>query len=213
MSVVENVSYALSILSLTFYSIVYFPEFMEIYRHGSSDGVSLVTIALWTEADVLSLISTILLCLPTSVLVIGWYHFIMGAIMTCYVLYYKTKKTMHHYLGVLAFILANTIFCMGLTFYITEPDVIAGNSLAWATMPLYLIGRLPQIWLNYRLKSTKGLSVLMYIFTILGNACYIGVITIDPEYIVRNIPLVVSGSINIILDSIVIGQIRYYGIK
>lgn len=213
MSVIETVSYALSILSLAFYSIVYLPEFLEIHRLRSSDGVSLLTIAVWTESDVLSLISTILLCLPTSVIVIGWYHFIMGVIMTCYVLHYKSKKTIYDYFGVTGFILANTIFCMGLNFYVTEPDVIAGNTLAWVTMPLYLLGRIPQIWLNYRLTSTHGLSVLMYIFTILGNACYIGVITIDPEYILDNVPFIVSGSINILLDFVVIGQIQYYKTK
>ena len=77
-------------------------------------------------------------------------------------------------------------------------------------MVFYTGGRLPQIWMNYSNKSTGNLSVLMYTFTIIGNSLYVGVITVNPEYIVENIPWIVNGVFSIILDLVVLGQYYYY---
>ena len=77
-------------------------------------------------------------------------------------------------------------------------------------MVFYTCGRLPQIWMNYSNSSIGNLSVLMYIFTIIGNSLYVSVITVDPEYIVENIPWIVNGIFSIILDIVVLGQYYYY---
>ena len=49
----EVLSYIFSICSIVFYSIVYFPQFNEIYKTKSSDGISIFTLLLYTEADFL----------------------------------------------------------------------------------------------------------------------------------------------------------------
>ena len=82
----QDISYVLSIFSLIFYSIVYLPQFLAIYKAGSSKGVSIWTILLWTQADVLSLMGTIVLYMPFSIVLIGWYRYSIGILMMIYVL-------------------------------------------------------------------------------------------------------------------------------
>jgi uncharacterized protein with PQ loop repeat len=77
-------------------------------------------------------------------------------------------------------------------------------------MFLYIFGRFPQIYENWNTKTTEGLSLLMYIFTILGNLCYIGVIYFTPEYLKENIPWLISSLFSILLDIIIILQYYYY---
>lgn len=210
----QEISYILSIISLVFYSIVYLPQFFAIFKAGSSKGISLWTILLWTEADVLSLIGTLLLYMPLSIIIIGWYHYYVGAIMTLYILYYTTDKTSFYFkikcLITLGFLAINTIICVLLNIHVKSSYDDIGAILGWITMVFYTCGRLPQIWMNYSNGSTGNLSILMYIFTIIGNSLYVGVITVDPEYIVENIPWIVNGVFSIMLDLVVLGQYYYY---
>lgn len=209
----QEISYVLSIVSLFFYSIVYVPQFLVIFNTKSSEGVSTWTLLLWTQADVLSLIGTIVLYMPTSIILIGWYHYTIGILMLLYVLYYKDKSDTNYKLecwSTAAFLLANTTTCIFLNSAIQHSYDEIGLVLGWVTMAFYTGGRLPQIQMNYKNGSTGNLSVLMYIFTIIGNSFYVGVITVDPEFIEVNIPWIVNGIVSILLDIIVLWQYYYY---
>lgn len=243
-TVTENLSYIFSVISLIFYSIVYIPQFNVIYRSKSSSGISFWMILLWTQADILSLIGTIVLHMHFSIILIGWYHYIVGIMMILFVLYYTDRhidinddttskfdiffKKCVEYIGyskyivkyrtsflikmlsATVFLLSNTIICMLLNITITTSHDVIGECLGWITMTFYLVGRIPQLWLNYKRKTTEGLSLLMYLFTMLGNGFYIAVITVDKETIQMNIPWIVTGVTTICLDMIVIGQHYYY---
>lgn len=213
---IQDTSYILSVSSLIFYSIVYLPQFILIYKTKSSDGVSIWTLLLWTQADILSLIGTIVLHMPTSIVIIGWYHYIIGISMLLYVLYYKKGNENEimtfrlECLSTLLFLIINTSICLCLNLLINTSYDDIGAILGWITMVVYTLGRLPQIKMNYDNKSTGNLSILMYIFTIIGNSLYIAVITIDPMYIEPNIPWIVNGVVSTLLDIIVILQYVFY---
>jgi uncharacterized protein with PQ loop repeat len=222
---VQDLSYIFSVISLVFYSIVYVPQFYVIYKSKSSSGISFWMLLLWTQADILSLIGTIVLYMHVSIVLIGYYHYTIGAIMILFVLYYKekyivsdsmiyerkfTRKFLVQLVATVLFLAINTFVCLVLNFTITESHDVVGECLGWITMSFYLIGRFPQMWLNYKRKSTEGLSLLMYLFTMLGNGFYILVITIDPETIQANVPWIVTGVTTIFLDIVVIGQHFYY---
>lgn len=209
----QEISYILSILSLVFYSIVYLPQFLVIFNTKSSRGISTWTLLLWTQADVLSLIGTIVLYMPASIILIGWYHYTIGILMLLYVLYYKDRLDNNYKLefwSTVAFLLVNTTTCIFLNSTIQYSYDDIGMVLGWITMAFYTGGRLPQIQMNYKNGSTGNLSVLMYIFTIIGNSFYVGVITVEPEFIEVNIPWIVNGIVSILLDIIVLWQYYYY---
>lgn len=221
----DELGYSLSIISLVFYSIVYVPQFFVIYKSKSSTGISLWMLLLWTQADILSLIGTIVLYMYTNIIIIGWYHFIVGVLMIICVLYYRdkynnelgnensgtfTNKYKIQVLSTVVFLCVNTVVCIILNVMITRSYDLIGEILGWITTTFYIVGRFPQMWLNYKTKSTEGLSVLMYVFTILGNATYIAIITIDPQTMQSNMPWIVSSSVMIVLDLYIIYQHYYY---
>jgi uncharacterized protein with PQ loop repeat len=220
-----ELSYILSTISLVFYSIVYVPQFYVIYKSKSSSGISFWMLLLWSQADILSLIGTILLYMPLSIIVIGWYHFFIGALMIVCVLFYADKYTIgdiesqgkrmsngfiKQCVATVLFLILNTVICLTLQMTIKKSYDEIGSILGWITMVFYSVGRLPQIWLNYKRRSTEGLSLLMYIFTMCGNIIYLAVITMDPLYINMNLPWIINCGITISMDIFVIFQHYYY---
>lgn len=207
-----------SLVSLVFYSIVYLPQFSLIYKNKSSDGISIWMLIMWTQADALSLFGTILLYLPISFLAMALYHFLVGVLLICFVLFYndknkndkdKSKKTEIYYS--IGFILVNISISIFLILFIKNPNNTIGSFISWITMCLYIIGRFPQIYDNWNAKTTEGLSLLMYIFTMLGNLFYIAVIYFSPEYFTENIPWLISSIISILLDIVII--LQHYNYK
>ncbi|KAH7349944.1 PQ loop repeat-domain-containing protein [Plectosphaerella cucumerina] len=57
-----------------------------------------------------------------------------------------------------------------------------GQVFGWLCAVLYLGSRLPQILLNYRRKSTEGVSMLFFLFACLGNLTYVlSIFAYDPH--------------------------------
>ncbi len=230
MNTMEYVSYVFSFISIIFYSVVYFPQFREIYKTKSTDGISILMLLLWTQADFLSLIGTILNGLNISVIIMGWYHSTIGLCMVSFVWYYKYKSdnmilptvndkyngrygSIWYELSYIILFFGINI-CTGLVLNIKNiQDYTFGEILGWITMSLYIIGRFPQIMMNIKRKTTEGLSALMYIFTMCGNTFYVlSLVTYSSEsdYIMLNLPWIISSGVTIILDMYVLYQIYYY---
>lgn len=210
----ELLSFAFSIISVVFYSIVYIPQFYSIYKNKSSEGVSIWMILTFCLADGLSLIGTILLSLSFSLVVMGWYHCIVGIIMLLAVLFYKQSKTTYEYIFVFGFIVTALISYISVQIFLSATVYeVPGSIIGWFATIMYIIGRLPQIYHNYKRKSTEGLSILMFIFSILGNVFYLITIvtfSINPEYIYSNMPWIILVVVTVLLDFYVIYQWRLY---
>jgi uncharacterized protein with PQ loop repeat len=57
-----------------------------------------------------------------------------------------------------------------------------GQVFGWLCATLYLGSRLPQIFLNFRRKSTEGISILFFLFACVGNLTYVlSIFAYDPE--------------------------------
>ncbi|KAI8626807.1 PQ loop repeat-domain-containing protein [Xylariaceae sp. FL1651] len=57
-----------------------------------------------------------------------------------------------------------------------------GQIFGWLCAFLYLGSRLPQLLLNFRRKSTEGVSILFFLFACLGNLTYVlSIFAYDPE--------------------------------
>ncbi|TGJ83843.1 hypothetical protein E0Z10_g4929 [Xylaria hypoxylon] len=56
-----------------------------------------------------------------------------------------------------------------------------GQIFGWLCAVLYLGSRLPQLLLNFRRKSTEGISILFFLFACLGNLTYVlSILAYDP---------------------------------
>ena len=139
----EVLSYIFSICSIVFYSIVYFPQFNEIYKTKSSDGISIFTLLLYTEADFLSLFGTIILALSSSIILLGWYHVFVGICMIFFVLYYEKENRKMKLFYALLFCLINISIGISLSAFSIFNEII-GETIGWVTMVIYIVGRFPQ---------------------------------------------------------------------
>lgn len=202
-----------SILSMLFYGIVYYPQLRLMCANKTSNGISLWMLMMWLQADALSLVGTILLQLSINLLIIGWYHFFIGSITLVTAFYFKEERSWFEYLFILSSFITSVVVCSVLSTYIHQPEYWIGDVVGWLTAFVYLIGRVPQIVMNIQRKSTNGLSILMYVFAILGNTCFAASIMTtsdDRAYLRINLPWLILCAGDIILDLVVIVQSRAY---
>lgn len=86
--------------------------------------------------------------------------------------------------------------------------------LGYLSAALYLGARIPQIIQNYRKKSVYGLSLLFFLFSIMGNISYAGGILFyrsDWEYVKVYIPWLLGSLGTVSEDIIIIIQFFVYG--
>lgn len=225
MSIITNIC---SILSVICYSLVYYPQFYEIYKTKCTKGISIWMLLLWSQADFMCLYSTILLGLLLNLIIMAWYHVFIGFCITIFTFYYKIKNdtfyekvkmsmiiTIYYTINLIIGIILN--FKTPQNIYTVPNSVDDGKGIglifSWISVVFYIIGRLPQIILNAKRRSTDGLSVVMYIFKIMGNLFYILTIitySVEKEYILLNLAWIVFTVVTILMDLFVIFQYIYY---
>ncbi|NP_001316246.1 lysosomal amino acid transporter 1 homolog isoform X1 [Ictalurus punctatus] len=95
---------------------------------------------------------------------------------------------------------------------------IIGFTFGSISSLLYLSSRLPQIYTNFRRKSTKGVSVFLFALVILGNVTYgLSVLVKNPErgqsetsYIVHHLPWLIGSLGTLLLDMVILVQFMMY---
>jgi solute carrier family 66 (lysosomal lysine-arginine transporter), member 1 len=83
---------------------------------------------------------------------------------------------------------------------------IGPKILGYISAILYLSARIPQIILNYKLKSTDGLSLLFFMFSTLGNISFAASILFamtDMDYLLLNLPWLIGSAGTVVFDFIV----------
>lgn len=101
-----------------------------------------------------------------------------------------------------------------------EPDTPADNDigtgpalLGYLSAVLYLGARLPQIYQNHKKRSVYGLSLLFFLFSMLGNVTYAGGILLyrsDSRYVIRYLPWLLGSLGTVFEDLIILLQFYVY---
>ena len=220
----QVLSYFFSILSMCFYSVIYFPQLKLIHKTKSSQNISIWMVILWSQGDTLSLISTSLMKLDLPFIILSWYYLITGFIMISFVIYYSDiqRKTI---ISIYSVLILDIIASIMITIYSNTNQnwVLDSNSLlnnqqigtmlGWFTIIFYLVGRLIQIISLYKNKNSEGVSKMMYIFTIAGNISYLSSIltySLEPEYIQIIVPWIVLVCVTVTMDIIILIQCKCY---
>ncbi|KKZ64687.1 hypothetical protein EMCG_09410 [[Emmonsia] crescens] len=80
----------------------------------------------------------------------------------------------------------------------------------------YLGARIPQIFKNYREKSCEGLSLLFFIFSLMGNLSYgAGILFHSTEkgYFLKNLPWLIGSLGTTFEDVVIFSQFRIYAVR
>ncbi|KAI9295011.1 PQ-loop-domain-containing protein [Neoconidiobolus thromboides FSU 785] len=87
------------------------------------------------------------------------------------------------------------------------------QACGWISAFLFCLAKIPQIYHNFKRKSTEGLSMLMFFFCCMGNLTYILSIVIfdqSKKYLLLNLPWLVGAALPFIFDFIIFGQYFAY---
>lgn len=94
-----------------------------------------------------------------------------------------------------------------------QPLSLWGQILGWICAVFYLASRVPQLLLNYRRKSTDGVAILFFVFTLLGNITYcLSIFAADssPHAILLNASWIIGALGSLLLDLGVLAQFYIY---
>ncbi|KAG0333798.1 hypothetical protein BG004_000689 [Podila humilis] len=83
----------------------------------------------------------------------------------------------------------------------------------WGSAALYLGSRVPQIYKNWRLQSCEGLSMFMFLFSVMGNGFYVASIFLNSTertYLIRNMPYWLGSSGTLCFDFTIFTQFYLY---
>lgn len=96
----------------------------------------------------------------------------------------------------------------------------AGYAIAYFSMCMYLTSRVPQIYHNYQRKSTTGISMLLFIFALMGNLTYILSIVLSPQcigksadtlsFLIKEASYILGALGTIFFDFVILGQWHWY---
>lgn len=234
-----SISEIFGILSMLFYAIVYFPQLYTIFRLKTLEGLSLLTVNIWCIADCFNLIALLILQLETSLIIIGWYHMLMTCILLITSLFYMKlkhnelyeveansqivmvtnfKKFVIMYLSILVVIICISLSIIFEINYNNDSQKLSslklfGEILAWISIIMYFCARLPQVYKNYKGKTTYGLSKNMFFITILANIFYlltILTVSLEYDYIIKNLPWIIFVISTTLIDFVILLQCIYY---
>ncbi|KAI9208014.1 uncharacterized protein BJ171DRAFT_455983 [Polychytrium aggregatum] len=96
---------------------------------------------------------------------------------------------------------------------IPEDTLYMANLMGYLSAILYVLSRIPQIVENFRNKSCEGLSLLMFLFSTVGNVTYcmsILLVSLEPEYLARNVPWLLGSAGTLLFDGIIFIQFFAY---
>jgi len=85
--------------------------------------------------------------------------------------------------------------------------------LGWGSAILYCFSRIPQIMQNFRNESVEGLSLIMFIFSVVGNVTYcisILLVSLDPTYLLINYPWLLGSGGTLFFDFTIFFQFYMY---
>lgn len=145
-------------------SIVKVPQIMTIVSHGSAQGLSLLSYLIETLSYTITLAYNIRQDNPFSTFGEILFITLQNMIIASLILSYSKQ----------ALLVLPLLALFGAVFYgLQQPDMISASAMASlyaATIPLSLASKVPQIWTNFKNKSTGQLSVFTVMNYFLGSA-------------------------------------------
>lgn len=244
----DMASIYLGLLSILCFMVSSFPQYYQSCKTGNMDSaLSIWFLLLWLGGDSCNLVGSYLADqLPLQTITAVYYVFADLLMLTMYV-YYKSRnkrqdrRTVVHVVG-----LACVIGFSGSLFHVPSVDSkhdaspfrsrallsvsdssrvrafttkeIIGFTIGSVSSVLYLCSRLPQMYTNFKRKSTEGVSYFLFALVILGNTTYgLSVLLKNPEggqgessYMIHHLPWLIGSLGTLSLDIIISIQFIIY---
>uniref|UniRef100_A0A8B9H2T3 Lysosomal amino acid transporter 1 homolog n=1 Tax=Astyanax mexicanus TaxID=7994 RepID=A0A8B9H2T3_ASTMX len=210
-------SVILGLLSIVCFMVSSFPQYYKSCKTGNMDSaLSIWFLLLWLAGDSCNLIGSFLadqLPLQTYTAV---YYVCADLVMLSMYGYYSLplRCTLCALICNVIYLLYTSSVLKDCAFSAVQPFTtkeIIGFTIGSASSLLYLCSRLPQMYMNFRRKSTEGVSYFLFALVILGNITYgLSVLLKNPEhgqgegsYIIHHLPWLIGSLGTLSLDLLV----------
>jgi uncharacterized protein with PQ loop repeat len=243
----QFLSWIFSIISNILWLFVFIPQFYTNYKNKNADGISLLLLFFMFFGDIFLLISSIAKNLNYVIIYTCVYHVCLDLIIISQSIYYRIDKSPNdndndneEFQETIQLLNENyfNYTCFYFTFYETVFFIVGtilslsislllfihnssyiSNSIAWISTLIFTSARIPQIILNYKRKSTKGLSFLSFVIINIANIFFllsilILLLDLDPtnylNYIISIIYFIVGNITSSCFDLIIFYQFYKY---
>ncbi|OAD02074.1 hypothetical protein MUCCIDRAFT_121426, partial [Mucor lusitanicus CBS 277.49] len=206
--------------------VVFTPQLYENYTRKNTDGVSIQFLSFWILGDILNLFGIILENLLFTMLLLALYYLFADCLLMGQVIYYRTVYPQRHIEEVVqssrtrtivrlffaSSIVSWTALMVGSALFFFGPGQhkvdmsqwhLIPQLLGWGSAILYCVSRIPQIMQNFRNESVEGLSLPMFVFSVVGNVTYCVSIVLestDPTYLFINLPWLIGSGGTLFFD-------------
>lgn len=213
---IKILSYICNLLNIVCWLGVLIPQLYKNYKLKSSDAISYFLVYNWIIAGSLSLLSAIQKNASITLIVIMIPHIIMDVIFLAQLLYYRKNPKFNKIEFV--YTLTSSLFVLFL-FIISNIvyNLLLINIIAYISQILFVLCKLPQIYLNYNRKNIYGLSKLAFFNIFLSNMFFVFsfllILIISEnytEYIFNNIQWIIGFICGCILDIVLLFQFYIY---
>lgn len=238
----SELSWVFSILSNGIFLFVFMPQFYENYINKDGNSISLILLFCLVFGDFLSLISGVKKGIPSVIIYSSIYHIFLDYIIISQIVYYRKYKRLNLQDEETSPLISVTIenkriftnseyifMCIGYTligilaiifnFQLNSAvltDILV-DIVAWLATAIFIVSRIPQIILNFKRKSIKGLSIYSFILINVCNVFFLLSILINlrekedyNKFLLYNIQWLCGGFCTIFLDLIIFYQFYIY---
>uniref|UniRef100_A0A3P9DUU7 Lysosomal amino acid transporter 1 homolog n=1 Tax=Maylandia zebra TaxID=106582 RepID=A0A3P9DUU7_9CICH len=221
----DMASVYLGLLSILCFLVSSFPQYYNSWKSGNMDqALSIWFLLLWLGGDSCNLIGSFLADQLPLQQYTAIYYVAADLIMLSMYTYYKLKNKASQ--GELFFgggglpavfnRRTNTSPRISITPFTTKE--IIGFCIGSVSSVLYLCSRGPQIYTNFKRKSTQGVSYFLFALVILGNTTYgLSVLLKNPDlgqgessYMIHHVPWLIGSLGTLSLDLIISVQFLMY---
>lgn len=242
----NELSWIFSIISNVVFLIVFLPQCYKNYLNKSGESISLVLLFCLIIGDILSMVSGYVLGVPIVIIFSAIYHIVLDIMVILQILYYRKQMPefssideitplitdeeflLDDYITIISYFelifismssLCVIMFCILLNIFNNDKKIILANIIAWLATFLFIGSRIPQIILNYKTNSVKGLSIWSFILINVCNLFFflsivINLYDINPElyynFIINNLQWLVGCTCTFIFDVIIFYQFVIY---
>jgi uncharacterized protein with PQ loop repeat len=149
------------ITNLSIWFFIAIPQIYKNYKMDSSDAVSYLMYLKWLIGGSISLFIALIKKTSITIIYVGIHHLIIDIILLTQLIYYRIKKKTYITLNelIITIILLSIeilLFVYIFNFEFYKEYII--EILAWGANILFSISIFQQMYLNYKRKSTNGLS-------------------------------------------------------
>eukprot|EP01012_Entosiphon_sulcatum_P027563 TRINITY_DN33226_c0_g1_i1.p1 TRINITY_DN33226_c0_g1~~TRINITY_DN33226_c0_g1_i1.p1 ORF type:complete len:248 (+),score=46.53 TRINITY_DN33226_c0_g1_i1:190-933(+) len=216
-TVSQRIGFGVGTLSGALWIMALLPQIFENHQKKAVEGLSLAMLLLFILGDVMNISGAVLADQTTNQIIIGGWQLLIEVICTLQWLYYGIAAgTEFSRVNLAANVVLNAatiILTVCVNSSITPFRSFLGGAFGYLSAFSYLGSRFPQIYHNYRRKSTEGLSFVLFVSSIAGNVTYAAsVVLVAPAWasLIPAIPWLLGSLGTVALDVTILCQFIYY---